>query len=195
MDTAACDVALPHPLSELVSSCASFCQVDCCELNAFDVNAYAMLWWAREHPDQTKAVREQLEALIAEVAKLRGSVRIEDYCHEWSDGAACAQYLRMWHAEYCRALSIGPDGTPPAQRLREAAERGRSEYVGEVYRMSYEGVAAEGATPVSDVARKRALSVLTALARLDPNDPGVKQEVAYAQRVLSAQGRSWEDEA
>jgi hypothetical protein len=185
------DIELEFPLRNLVRGCATYCQIECCELDAFDVNAYSMLWWLRESTGQAQLVREQLEELIRRVAALQVPIRIGDYCHDWPDGDSCAQYLRTWLAEYLRALTIGPEGTPPAQRLREAAERGRSEYLSEVYRMSNEtGWATNPSAGPED--RRRALAVLTALARLDPADSAVQRDVEYARRTLSEQGLCWQ---
>jgi hypothetical protein len=186
-------IEVREPLGSLIACCAVYCQVDCCDLNAFDVNAHTMLWWLRDHEQDADSARRQLDLLIDRVSAHGGPVRLDDFCFEWPHGSECAEYLKMWREEFARALRIGPQGAPPEQRLREAACRGRTDFVREVYRMANESGAAEQSSPWSTIPerRERALGVLFALARLDSSDDGIRNEVGYARRVLSEQGLSW----
>ncbi len=193
MNDVVLQIESPDPLGSMIARCAVFCQVDCCELNAFDVNAYTMLWWLHEHEQDADGARRQLDLLIERVATLAGPVRIADFCFEWQRGGECAEYLRTWREEFNRALRFGSQVTPPEQRLCEAAGRGKTEFVGEVYRIANESAGAEPSHPWSKVPerRERALCGLSALARLDSSDERIRHEVEYARRVLSEQGLSW----
>lgn len=186
-------IEVPEPLASLIAACAVYCQVDCCNLEAFDVNAYTMLGWLREHEQYSDDARKKLDSLIDRVAVHEGPVRLNAFCFEWQDGVKCAEYLKIWREEFARALRIGLQGTPPEQRLREAGLRGRTDFMREVYRMANESGAAEQSHPWSAITerRERALGVLAALARLDSSDDGIRNEVEYARRVLSEQGLTW----
>jgi hypothetical protein len=184
------EIKLSQPLAGFADSCAIFCQVDCCKLNAFDVNAHTMLHYMRNHPADVEEVGRQLDALIAQVAVEKESVRILDLCYQWPAGAACAEYFGTWREQFSRARAFGPSGMPPAQRLAHAAQRG--ELAAEAYRMANEGAAAEGRGVWSnEEERGRAVGILVALARLDPSDARVRSEAEYARRVLTEQGVSW----
>jgi hypothetical protein len=101
--------------------------------------------------------------------------------------------LKTWREEFARALRIGPQGTPPEQRLRDATGRGRTEFVREVHRLANESGGAEESHPWSRIPerRQRAIEVLLVLAPLDPSDDGIRNQVEYARRVLREQGLSW----
>ena len=187
------NISLERPLAALVESCAVHCQVDCCELGAFDVNAYTMLWWLRDPHADADLARTQLMDLMRAVESVAGPVRIEDFCYQWAKGEECAEYLKAWLDEYSRALMMAPEGTPPAQRLREAADRGRSEYCTEVYRMAHECGWADPPNAGKEADRQRAIGVLMALAQQQP-EQDIKREVEYARQVLSKLGLSWNGE-
>jgi hypothetical protein len=186
-------IEIQEPLASLIAGCAVFCVVDCCNLDAFDVNAYTMLWWIRDREQDADEARRQLDLVIDRASAHDGPVTIDDFCFEWPHGGDCAEYLKMWHDEFTRALRIGPQGTPPEQRLREAAGSSRTDFVAEVYRMANETAAAVPTHPCSAIPehRQRALNVLITLARLDPSDEGIRLHVEYARRVLHEQGLSW----
>jgi hypothetical protein len=186
-------IEAPEPLRSLIADCAVHCDVGCCDLKAFEVNAYTMLWWLREHRDDAEDARQQLDLLIAQVAAHAGAVNLCDFCFEWQSSSDCIAYLGTWREEFARAVRIGPQGTPPEQRLREAADRGLREFEREVWRMTRESGAAEPHHPWNKIPehRERAVNVLSALARLDPRGEGIRNEIEYARRVLSQQGLSW----
>jgi hypothetical protein len=181
------ELIVAAPLADFVRALAVYCEPACCSLNAFDVNAYEMLWWLRRAgPEKGAEALQQLDVLIAQVSVHDGPVANSDdfcFCHEWTDAATCANDLKEWRDELAQALSFFPEGgLSPEVRLAEAKQRGEPHSYLEVRRLGRD------AHRFLSIDEERALQLYSLLARLDENDRSISSDVVYARKVLAERG-------
>ena len=176
-------LVIPSPLSQLIASCAVYCLVDCCGVNALDENAYQILHWVREVGyDRACESLEQLRVAINQVSVHDGPIAEQSaFCETWAHGIDCTKYLAIWHQELTRALMFSRDGCPsPEDRLREATLGGGPQYFREVRRLAGEAdvLLHSGKAP-------SALSILSLIAELDTSDRSIADEVKWASQTLA----------
>lgn len=94
-------LVISQPLERLIAECAIHCVVECCELDAFDVNAFTFLGWIQSAGVEAALLsKSQLDSLVDSVAAHNGPVVSDfNFCHTWDLGQNCADYLAIWQKE------------------------------------------------------------------------------------------------
>lgn len=176
------ELNIPNPLSELVASCAVYCQVDCCGTNALDENAFSILPWIRENGEETaRTALAQLRTAIEQTSTHKGPI-VENsaFCETWAHGKECADYLTKWYRELDRALGFSRHGCPsPSERMLEATSRGGSDFFLEVRRLTMEAGTMEHCGSNAE-----ALAMYSMIAKLDASDESIASCVKWARQKM-----------
>ena len=111
------NIVIPKPLSSVMASCMTACDVNCCGLDAFDIQADSIRGWAGvDRLPQLLEARQQIDSLIDKV-RARGGRQYSSGLHFTGDAGEWLQMFSPWIAAIDVALnalgepSIGNEGT------------------------------------------------------------------------------------
>jgi hypothetical protein len=76
------EITIPHPLSDLMQDCETFCVASCCDIDAFDFGPEnTEKWISRVGLEAASQAKDQLVSLIKEVQHRKEDIYVHPFGH------------------------------------------------------------------------------------------------------------------